>query len=199
MVILGVDPGSQVCGFAAIELVKGSARGRAGLSSFSSDGRSINPLSLGILQVRGSDYQNRLVQLGKDFGTLLERHQPSHVAFENVFLGKNPDSAFKLGQARGLLLYLALQAGCRCFDYSTRSIKKSITGSGGADKFQVRSLLENQFNIHLSDSLLDCSDALAVAVHHSYQISSLSVTLKDQKPEDLERGPDLRKRKWVEI
>ncbi len=88
---------------------------------------------------------------------------------EQIFLGKNADSAFKLGHARGVCMYEALKAKSEIREYATRHVKKIVTGSGASDKIQVQKALEKLLNIPLQGSV-DASDALALAYHHAIQM-----------------------------
>lgn len=150
MVVMGIDPGSQTTGFAVLDC--------AG---------SLKIMTAGVLALPKEEFLARISVLGRDFQALLGRHRPGHVAIEKVFLGKNADSAFKLGHARGILIFQALASGAQLFEYSTREVKKTVTGSGGADKEQVRRALEVVFRMNLSGLALDASDALALAFHHA--------------------------------
>lgn len=148
--ILGVDPGSRVTGFGLIEVSK-----------------DIRHLSHGVIQLdENKDIHSRLRTLGNDFAELLKRHQPQMVVVEKLFLGKNADSAFKLGQARGVVIYEALQHSCLVSEYATRKIKQGITGKGSATKEEVQIWLQKFLKI-ASIERLDASDALALAVFHA--------------------------------
>lgn len=148
--ILGIDPGSRIAGFGVLE--------------YSSDG-DIFHIANGALDLRG-DFHQRLHGLGLGFREVLKKYQPQAVAIENIFLGKNADSAFKLGHARGVITYEMLLQDLPVFEYSTRLIKKTVTGSGGAEKEQVQDMLKMLLKIS-SFTHLDASDAVAVAYHHA--------------------------------
>ena len=159
--ILGIDPGSRIAGFGVLE--------------YSADG-DIFHIAHGALDVRSSvsssvrttesDFHQRLYLLGLGFREVLEKYKPDAVAIENIFLGKNADSAFKLGHARGVITYEMLLKKLLVFEYSTRLIKKTVTGSGGAEKEQVQDVLKMLLKIS-SFTHLDASDAVAVAYHHA--------------------------------
>ena len=107
---------------------------------------------------------------------IYQQYSVSDTAIEQVFFGKNPNSAFKLGQVFGLCAYQAQRAGSTVFPYAARYIKKAVTGSGGADKKAVQIYVLNIFGITPSSSAVspappatDATDALAVALCHFYQ------------------------------
>ena len=86
---------------------------------------------------------------------------------ENIFLGKNPQSAFKLGHVRGVCLLKGAEFGCSLFEYAPRKIKKVITGNGAATKDHVRLVVLSQLGIS-TDLGLDATDALSIALGHSF-------------------------------
>jgi crossover junction endodeoxyribonuclease RuvC len=153
--ILGIDPGSQVTGFGLLA---------------SENGR-VQVLTHGIIQLKKEteNFNERIFLLSQNLDVLFAKYQPHIVSIEKIFLGKNPDSAFKLGHARGVCIQKAMEYKTKVFEYSTREVKKSITGSGGADKLQVNEVLKHLLGLKSID-YLDASDALALAFHHSTRI-----------------------------
>lgn len=151
--ILGIDPGSRIAGFGVLE--------------YSPQGEIFH-IAHGVLNVEapGRDFYQRLCMLGLEFRKVIETYNPQSVAVENIFLGKNADSAFKLGHARGVLAYEVMQKGVPVFEYATRSVKKSVAGTGAADKEQVQNVLCMLLKIPAIRPF-DASDALAVAYHHA--------------------------------
>lgn len=114
-------------------------------------------------------FNERLREVGDGMNDLLSTYKPDAVSLEKIFLGKSPDSAFKLGHARGVVVHHCVQSQTEIFEYATRVVKKGITGRGSADKENVRATLEAFLKISPIKSL-DASDALALAVHHGLQI-----------------------------
>jgi crossover junction endodeoxyribonuclease RuvC len=151
MLILGVDPGSQVTGW-------GLLGGTVSSPSFR-DGGEIR------LQSETS-FPQRLALLQREFATLIDRLQPSSAAVEAPFHGKNSRSALQLAHARGVLLAVLANAGVEVAEYSPATVKKSVTGSGSADKEQVRRMIAAQLGAALADRCQDQTDALAVALCH---------------------------------
>ncbi len=154
MIILGIDPGSRFLGFGVI----------------SSEGVKLKPLEYGVLKFDSKDdLTRRLLEIGQGVRELFQEYKPDHISIEKIFLGKNADSAFKLGHARGVVIYEALRENIEVYEYATRVVKKGITGNGGADKEHVRSVIQNILKIPPVKSL-DASDALALACFHSTQL-----------------------------
>lgn len=169
--VLGVDPGSQNTGYGLIELTHASGRGQK---------VHLAAQSLGVLSSKASDFSGRLLEIGTEFGALLDRYQPDVLAVEKIFLAKNVDSAFKLGHARGILIFQGLKRGIQLHEIATRVVKKIVTGSGAADKIQVQKSLQFLLKIppKTFDSLpLDATDALALAYTYAdwYQKEVLSL------------------------
>lgn len=154
MIILGIDPGSRFLGFGVLLF----------------ENNILTPIEYGVLKFNvNEDLTNRLLEIGDGVRELFQDHKPDHVSIEKIFLGKNVDSAFKLGHARGVVIYEALKAQAEVFEYATRLVKKGITGNGSAEKDNVRVVIQNILKIPPVKSL-DASDALALACFHSSQL-----------------------------
>lgn len=167
--IIGIDPGSLVTGFGVIQIENDNVR---------LVGHGVIDLKTGHLS-----FHQRLFELSKNLNTLFLKYQPTHVAIEKIFLGKNPDSAFKLGHARGLCIAAALAAKCQVAEYATRVVKKGVVGSGNADKNQVAQTLKFLLKIPHFD-YFDASDALALAYYHAQQIKLKSILDNNTKKEN---------------
>ncbi len=112
--VLGLDPGSQRTGFGIIDC-------RAGTESH---------VASGCIDVAGADMVVRLQRIHAQLCALVAQHRPDMVAIERVFLHRNPDSALKLGQARGVALCAAASQGASVHEYAPRAIKLAVTGYG---------------------------------------------------------------------
>lgn len=152
--ILGVDPGSRVTGFGLVRVQRGH----------------IEHVSHGVIVMDADGaFPDRMLELGSAFREIMEKYKPQHVAIEKIFLGKNADSAFKLGHARGVVMYEAMRGGAQVYEYATRVVKKGVTGDGGASKEQVQAVLKALLRLQKIERL-DASDALAMACHHAYEV-----------------------------
>jgi crossover junction endodeoxyribonuclease RuvC len=158
MIILGIDPGSRITGFG---LLKVSGKGH---------GLRIQHINHGvILMDPKQNFPERMKELGEAMELILRKYQPDQVVIEKIFLGKNADSAFKLGHARGVALYESAKFGSQVIEYATRVVKKGVAGSGAASKEEVQTCLIRL--LHLKQiARLDASDALALATFHAYQL-----------------------------
>ncbi len=159
MIILGIDPGSRFLGYGVISVHAGQMK----------------PIDFGVLKFDAEiPLSERLHSIGSGVRELMQKYEPQHVSLEKIFLGKSADSAFKLGHARGVIIYESLLAHAEVFEYATRVVKKGITGSGGAEKEHVRAVVTNLLKIGPVKSL-DASDALAMACFHASQLRVIEV------------------------
>ena len=149
--ILGIDPGSRVTGYGIID----------------SDGQRSQHITSGCIRMKQDDLPQRLGVIFKEISILLETHQPTEFAIEQVFVSKNAGAALKLGQARGAAICAAVVAGLPVSEYSPRTIKQAVVGSGSADKKQVLHMVKRL--LCLSGELAeDQADALGVALSHAH-------------------------------
>jgi crossover junction endodeoxyribonuclease RuvC len=108
-----------------------------------------------------------LVALDRALADILLRYQPDTAAVEEVFVNTNAQSTLKLGQARGVCLLAAARTGINVGEYAARLVKKSIVGTGAADKRQIQAMIA----ILLPGAKVagsDAADALAVAICHAH-------------------------------
>lgn len=147
--ILGLDPGSRHTGFGILEC-------RGGEASY---------LACGAISTTADHFADRLQQIFQRVRQLVEEYQPTEIAIERVFVNKNPDSALKLGQARGAALCGAFSSTVEVFEYSPRQVKMAVVGTGAADKPQVQHMVKALLRL---DGRLnaDAADALAIALCH---------------------------------
>jgi crossover junction endodeoxyribonuclease RuvC len=166
--IIGLDPGSRITGFGV--LVK-----RPGGWSHAEHGVVQTPEKI--------SFAERLAFIARELRPVFKRWPGATTVVERIFLGKNPDSAFKLGHARGICLLLAAESGSPVFEYAARSVKKIVTGQGGADKEHVR-LVVTQWLKTTIEGRMDASDALALAICHTREMDRLEVLsrLKEMQP-----------------
>lgn len=157
-IILGIDPGTQVMGFALLRVQNGKPQ----------------VLLMDVLKLtREKDIYARLDLIHSKVCELIRLYQPSTFAIEAPFFGKNVQSMLKLGRAQGVAIAAAMQAKILVTEYSPKKVKQSITGNGNADKEQVWRMLQVTLSIEEKPQYFDATDALAVALCHHYQTSSI--------------------------
>jgi crossover junction endodeoxyribonuclease RuvC len=113
----------------------------------------------------------RLSHLASQIEAIIADHQPESAAVEEIFVNKNPQSTLKLGQARGVALMVAARAGLEVGEYAARLVKKSVVGTGGAEKAQVHAMVQRLLpGVQIAGP--DAADALAVAITHAHHLAS---------------------------
>lgn len=156
-IILGVDPGTQLMGYALLKV----------------NGKTTQVLLMDVLKLSGhKDIYERLEKIHSKIAELIRLYKPSTFAIEAPFFGKNVQSMLKLGRAQGVAIAAAIQGGLEVTEYSPKKVKQSITGNGNADKDQVWKMLQRLLNIEEKPQYFDATDALAVAMCHYYQTSN---------------------------
>lgn len=156
-IILGVDPGTQLMGFALLRV----------------QNKKTQVLLMDVLKLTSvKDTYERLEKIHKKISELILLYQPQTFAIEAPFFGKNVQSMLKLGRAQGVAIAAAIQGGLEVTEYSPKKVKQSITGNGNADKDQVWKMLQRVLNIDEKPQYFDATDALAVALCHHYQTSN---------------------------
>ena len=150
--MLGIDPGTAHTGYGVV-LVRG---------------RTLAALDGGVIETRaGVPLERRLADIHARVCDLIREHQPAAVAIEDLYFGRNAQSAFAVGQARGVVLLAAGMAGLPCFSYTPQVVKNAVCGSGGADKQQVQRMVGALLSLPEPPRPDHASDALAVAICHA--------------------------------
>ena len=153
MRILGIDPGTAVTGYGVIE---------------TSGSYDYHCLSYGTIRSKANqELPPRLKKIYDGIADVIDQFQPEHVALEDVFHGRNIQTALKLGQARGAAIIAAINAEKIVDTYSAREVKMSLTGYGAASKEQVQRMVGDILKLKAPITPLDASDALAIALCHA--------------------------------
>jgi crossover junction endodeoxyribonuclease RuvC len=155
-IILGVDPGSRITGYGVIR----------------ADGRHIEYIDSGCIRVGEKPMAERLQTIFQSLATLIAEYRPEEFAIEQVFMARNPDSALKLGQARGAAIVSAATSGLAVHEYSARQVKQAVVGKGGADKSQVQHMVQVLLSLSRKPQA-DAADALAIAMCHAHMSQSI--------------------------
>jgi crossover junction endodeoxyribonuclease RuvC len=151
--ILGIDPGSQRTGVGIIDI--------------DPSGRISHVHHQPIKLLVAENFPQRLKVLLDELDAIISAYQPNEVAIEKVFMARNPDSALKLGQARGAAMCAAVLRDLPIHEYAAKEIKLAVVGKGGADKVQVQHMMGVMLNLN-GKIQADAADALAVAVTHAH-------------------------------
>jgi crossover junction endodeoxyribonuclease RuvC len=150
VIILGIDPGLQVCGYAVIkaELLR------------------VVLLEAGVFRTDSKkDLGQRLNQLAGDMREVLEKYKPGVVAVEQLYSHyQHPRTAILMGHARGVLLQQAAAMGAESYSFSATRIKKALTGNGHAGKPQMQRAIQSMLSLAKLPEPADVADAIAAAL-----------------------------------
>jgi crossover junction endodeoxyribonuclease RuvC len=151
--ILGIDPGSQRTGVGIIDV--------------DATGRTTHVFHGPLLLLGEGDFSQRLKRLLQSLGEVIDAHRPDEVAIEKVFMARNPDSALKLGHARGAAICAVVLRDLPVSEYAAREVKLAVVGKGGAEKAQIQHMVGMLLNLK-GKLQEDAADALAVAITHAH-------------------------------
>jgi crossover junction endodeoxyribonuclease RuvC len=156
MRLLGLDPGLQRTGWGVIE----------------AHGNKLRFLAAGIVvTAAGDDLAARLDALYRGLSAVVRQHLPAAAAVEETVVNRNAGSSLKLGHARGVVLLAAAHAGLAVTEYASKTVKRTVVGTGAADKRQVAMMVRTL--LPASGALgADAADALAVALCHAHHQAS---------------------------
>jgi crossover junction endodeoxyribonuclease RuvC len=156
--VLGVDPGTASTGYGVVAC----------------RGSELSAVCGGVIATGAREpLERRLAAILTELDELLVEHSPQAVAVEDIFFGRNVRTAFAVGQARGVVLGAAGLRGIPCFAYTPQAIKLSVCGSGQAGKDQVQRMVAALLGLGQPPESEHAADALAVAICHAHQLSSL--------------------------
>ena len=152
--ILGLDPGLRHTGWGLIE----------------SRGQGLRYIASGVINpnVKEESLALRLAELFEKLHDVVKTCAPDEAVVEGVFVNKNPGSTLKLGMARGVVLLVPAHLEIPVFEYTANQVKKSVVGTGHADKNQVMFMVRRLLPTAPADMKLDAADALAVALCHAH-------------------------------
>ncbi|MCQ8184758.1 crossover junction endodeoxyribonuclease RuvC [Parvularcula maris] len=158
--IIGIDPGLRHCGWGVIE----------------AEGSRLRYIASGRISPSPKDeLATRLCALLDGLERVLNDQKPQEAAVEETFVNRDPRSALKLGQARGVCLLAPARYGIEVAEYAANLIKKSVVGTGHADKTQVSDMVSRLLPGSRAESA-DAADALAIALCHSFHRKARMLT-----------------------
>lgn len=154
MKVLGVDPGTRVTGYALIHRLD----------------RRPRLIECGVIRTaKGADLALRLVEIHRGMTELIERLDPTCMAIEGVFTGRNARTAMVLGHARGVLVLAAALRDLPIHAYPPREVKKHVVGTGAASKEQVGYMVRQHLRLKQVPAPADAADGCAVALCHLFR------------------------------
>jgi crossover junction endodeoxyribonuclease RuvC len=170
MIVLGIDPGTAALGYGILERTGGRLRSVDYGCVTTTPDRSL---------------PDRLNAIHQAVTELIELHRPAIVGIERLFFSRNAQTAFAVGQARGVVLLAAAQHGLRVCEAAPNVVKTAVAGYGSADKEQVSRMVQIVLELDERPWPDDAADALAVAIwaaHHGLDDASghLGATVMDR-------------------
>ncbi len=154
-IVLGIDPGTVVVGYGAIVRRPEGPR----------------LLAAGVLRAPRSDaIELRLGRIRREVDALLQRLKPTVVVLEQAFAAVNVQSAFRIGEGRGVILGAAACTGAEIVQYAPAVMKKALVGNGQADKTQVAKCVASELGLAEAPKPLDATDALGLALTYIFKL-----------------------------
>ena len=152
MRILGIDPGTGICGFGVIDI----KRGKPSL------------VDAGVISTPPhTPLPDRLEDIYNSLSEIVDLDKPDVVSIEKLFFMQNITTGISVAEARGVCILVAKQKKLPIFEYSPNEIKKTMTGYGHADKKQMQEMVRLHLKLDTVPKPDDAADALAAAICHS--------------------------------
>ncbi len=152
MRIIGIDPGTIVCGYGIVEPGSNS---------------KLTHIASGDVRMNKNDpLPERLKVLYDSLKIVIDEYKPSLLCLEKIFYHKSIRSSFALGSTRGVVLLLAAQHNMPVIEYNSTELKMALTGYGRAEKRQVQHMVKLLLNLHSLTMSEDSTDALALCICH---------------------------------
>jgi crossover junction endodeoxyribonuclease RuvC len=149
MIVLGIDPGTASTGYGVVQ----------------SEGSRLRSLDNGVIQTRaGIPLERRLADIHGRIAELLDHFGPEAIAVEELYFGTNAQTAFAVGQARGVVLLAAGERGVASSSYTPQQVKSAVCGHGNATKEQVGRMVARVLGMSAPPTPDHAADALAVAI-----------------------------------
>lgn len=151
MLVLGIDPGTALCGYGFV----------------SAENEELRLVAYGVVSTPAhTPLPARLRQIYQELSALVARYQPTDAVVEKLFFARNTRSALAVGHARGVALLAAAQADLPVHEYTPNEIKQALVGYGHADKNQIQQMVKLLLGLDFVPQPDDAADALAIAICH---------------------------------
>ena len=155
-IILGIDPGTCITGY--------------GVIAYNLD--HAEAIDFGCIRPPAKEkLSQRYLIIYEGLGQLMDRYKPDAVSIETQFVSKNPQSAIKLGMARGMAVLAATQRNIPVYEYAPKKVKQAVVGHGAASKQQVQSMMQLLLHLLSPPEPEDAADALALALCHGHTLN----------------------------
>jgi len=151
VLVLGIDPGTAITGYGLVR----------------EDDEGLALVECGVITTPAEHpLPQRLQAIYHGLAAIIDQHRPDQAAVEELFFSRNVRTALSVGQARGVVLLAAAEAGLPLHEYKPLEVKQTVAGYGGADKRQVQEMVRMLLQLEQVPEPDDAADAVAVAVCH---------------------------------
>jgi crossover junction endodeoxyribonuclease RuvC len=165
ILVLGIDPGTAITGYGLV----------------SQEGDALTLVDYGTINTsQQMSLPQRLQTIYRELGEIISEHHPTAIAVEKLFFSKNVRTALSVGQARGVALLAAADAGVPLHEYTPLQVKQSVVGYGRATKEQIQQLVKMLCGLDFIPQPDDAADAIAVAICHIHS-ARLEAMLAEQE------------------
>lgn len=184
MLILGIDPGTQILGYSILD----------------TDGSNLKIEAMDVLYLKKiPEFNLRIRQIFLSTTRLIDAFHPDHLAIEAPFFGKNVQSMLKLGRAQGVAIAAAISRDLSVTEYEPSVIKQHITGNGNATKQQVAAILQSILHFDQTPRYLDATDALAVAYTCHLHLTNPIADIQQQLAPAKKKSRKSAKQQWADF
>ena len=161
MLVLGIDPGTAICGYGLVEAAPGSR---------------LIPHAYGAITTSAkARMEDRLLKLYDALDDIIKKYQPEAMGVEQLFFNRNVTTAIPVGQARGIALLAAAQHNIPLVERTPLQVKQSVTGYGKATKEQVIYMVTKLLHLPEAPHPDDTADALAVAISAAHCMDTIAL------------------------
>ena len=183
MLILGIDPGTQILGYSLLDTEQG-----------------LKIVAMDVLYLKKiPEFNLRIKQIFLSTTRIIDSFHPDHLAIEAPFFGKNVQSMLKLGRAQGVAIAAAISRDLSVTEYEPSVIKQHITGNGNATKLQVATMLQSILGFDDTPKYFDATDALAVAYTCHLHLSNPVAHIQQQLAPTKKKNHKSAKKQWSEF
>ncbi|NLJ71347.1 MAG: crossover junction endodeoxyribonuclease RuvC [Clostridiaceae bacterium] len=153
MIILGIDPGYAITGYAFIDYLE----------------QKFKVLDYGLITTKANSYfPERLLLIEQSLEALINKYKPDVMAIEELFFNRNTTTAIGTAQARGVAVVTGARNKIPVFEYTPKQVKLAVTGYGNSEKNQVQEMVKVLLKLNKIPEPDDVADALAVALCHAH-------------------------------
>lgn len=158
MLVLGIDPGTAICGYGLVEM----------------SGNHLRAIAYGaVITSPKSKPEDRLLKIYTELDALIKKYQPDVMGVEQLFFNRNTTTAIPVGQARGVILLAGAVNGVEVVERTPLQVKQAVVGHGRATKEQVIYMVEKLLNLGKKPHPDDVADALAVAICTTHCVNNI--------------------------